>query len=211
MLLLINLLTEKIEMNYYNEIKNIIEERETNKRVRELKDNREDLLSRWNIGKLLVDAQGGEERAKYGSSLIKEWGKKFSKEYGNNYSERNLELFRKFYNCFPISNALRSKLNWTQYKIILSLKNENERNYYINQVIISNLSSRELERIIKDKTYERLSYADKSNIKLIENDDYELTIEDMIKEPILIKVDKKIDNLSEKTLHKLLTFWKKDS
>ena len=59
-------------MNYYEEIKNIIEEREANKIVREIKDNREDLLSRWNIGKLLVDAQGGTFRAKYGTSIIKE-------------------------------------------------------------------------------------------------------------------------------------------
>ena len=52
-------------MNYYNEIKNLIEEREINKKVRALKDNREDLLARWNIGKLLVEAQGGIKRAKY--------------------------------------------------------------------------------------------------------------------------------------------------
>ena len=193
-----------IKMNYYNEIKTIIEEREINKKVRELKDNREDLLTRWNIGKLLVDAQGGEKRAKYGSSLIKEWGKKFKEEYGSEYSRTNLMYMRQFYLTFKIVPTLCGQLNWSHYKEILSIKSENERNYYINQVVINNLSVRELRNIIKDKAYERLSYADKDNIKLIENNDYELTIEDMIKDPILIKVDKNINKMSEKMLHKYI-------
>ncbi len=188
--------------NYYEKLENIIEERETVKAVRELKDNREDLLSKWNIGKLLIEAQGGESRAKYGNGLIKEWGKKLSLKYGTNYSERNLELYRKLYTAFPISNALRSKLNWTHYRKIISIKNENERNYYINQVILNNLSSRDLEKIIKDKSFERLSYADKNNVKLIDGDNYTLTIEDIIKDPIIINsID---DNLSEKKLHKYI-------
>ncbi len=42
--------------------------------VRNFKNNYEDLLTKWNIGKILVKAQGGEKRAKYGSELIKKWG-----------------------------------------------------------------------------------------------------------------------------------------
>ena len=97
-------------MNYYNEIKNLIEEREINKKVRELKDNREDLLARWNIGKLLVEAQGGIKRAKYGSYLIKKWGEKFKNVYGSNYSDKNLRSMRQYYLCFPIWNAVPSEL-----------------------------------------------------------------------------------------------------
>ena len=52
----------------------------------------------------------------------------------------------------------------------------------------------------KNKAFDRLSYADKENIKLIENDNYKLTIEDMIKDPILIRSDKNIDKLNEKVL-----------
>ena len=192
-----------IKMNYYNEIKTIIEEREINKKVRELKDNREDLLTRWNIGKLLVDAQGGEKRAKYGSSLIKEWGRKFKEGYGSSYSAPELRKMRHFYVIFKKCVTL-SRISWNHIVAVLPIKNESERNYYINQVVINNLSVRELRNIIKDKAYERLSYADKDNIKLIENNDYELTIEDMIKDPILIKVDKNINKMSEKMLHKYI-------
>ena len=192
------------KMNYYNEIKNIIEAREINKKVRELKYNREDLLTRWNIGKLLVSAQSGEKRAKYGANLIKKWGKEFEKEYGSNYNSTNLKRYRQFYLLFEKGAALRHKLNWTHYRKIISLKNENERNYYINQVILNNLSSRELDREIKNKAFDRLCYADKNNIKLIESNNYELTIEDMIKDPIIIKVNKNIDNMKEEVLHKYI-------
>ncbi len=156
------------EKNYYNNVVELIEELEVNKKVREIKDNRETLFTYWNIGKSIVEAQGGNVRAKYGDNLIKRWGEKLAQEYGKNYSSRNLELIRKFYLLFPISNSLSSKLTWTHYRYLLPIKNENERNYYINQVILNNLSVRELRNEIKSKSFERLSYADKENIKIIQ-------------------------------------------
>ena len=110
---------------------------------------------------------------------------------------------RQFYLSFPISHSLRDQLTWTHYRILLSIKNESERNYYTNQVILNDLSTRELEELIKSKAYDRLSYADKENIKLID-DSTSLTIEDMIKDPILIRTNKKINDLDEKALHKYI-------
>lgn len=115
-----------------------------------------------------------------------------------------MELFRQFYNNFPIANALRSQLTWTHYKAILPIKNENERNYYINQVILNNLSVRELYNEIKNNSFNRLSYADKENIKLIENNNYNLPIKDMIKDLIMLNVKDNYDKLEEKVLHKLI-------
>ena len=138
------------EEKYLQEIRSLIENNEASKIVREIKNNYEDLLTKWNIGKLLVEAQGEEKRAKYGSELIKKWGIILEKEFGKSYCKRNLEIIRRFYISFPIANALRSQLTWTHYKTILPIKNENERNYYINQVILNNLSSRELIKEIKN-------------------------------------------------------------
>ncbi len=44
------------EEKYLQEIKSLIENNEANKIVREIKNNYEDLLTKWNIGKLLVEA-----------------------------------------------------------------------------------------------------------------------------------------------------------
>ena len=69
-------------MNYYKEVENLIKKAEINKGVRALQDNSETLYTYWHIGKLIVEAQGGEKRAKYGDNLINEWGKKLSLKYG---------------------------------------------------------------------------------------------------------------------------------
>ena len=71
-------------------------------------------------------------------------------------------------------------------------------------MILNGLSVRELRNEIKNKSFDRLSYADKENIKLILDNNYSLTIEDMIKDPILIKTDKNIEYFSEKVLHKYI-------
>lgn len=191
--------------NYYLEIKELIENYEINHRVRTLQDNSEKLLMNWNIGRLLVEAQGGSKRAKYGDDLIRKWSIAFIHDYGKHYNVRELRKMRQFYLLYPIWGAVSPTLNWTHYRYLLPIKNENERNYYINQVILNSLSVRELRELIKSKAYDRLSYADKENIKLIDSNNYaSMSIEDMIKDPILIKTNKKIDKLDEKVLHKYI-------
>lgn len=156
-------------MNYFNEIKNIIEEKEVNDKVRYLESNKETIKTYFEIGRLLIEAQGGKKRAKYGDNLIKEWSLKLSKEYGKNYSRRNLEFMRKFYITFKKANTVcsQSNLSWSHYRCLLKFDNENERNYYINRCIENNLSVRGLLNEIKTDSFNRLSYADKKNNKLI--------------------------------------------
>ena len=190
---------------YYSQIKNLIENYEINRKVRYMQDNHERLLMNWNIGKLLVEAQGGMSRAKYEDGLINKWSKKLSEVYGNKYGYTNLSNMRQFYMLFPILRSLSEELAWTHYRYLLPIKNESERNYYINQVILNHLSVRELREMIKNKTYDRLSYADKENIELItDSSNTHLTIEDMIKDPILIKLGSKEKKLDEKALHKYI-------
>ena len=187
---------------YYLEIKELIESYEINHKVRTLQDNSEKLLMNWHIGRLLIEAQGDSKRAKYGDDLINKWGKKLSEIYGKSYGKELLRRCRKFYLLFEKTSTL-SSISWSQIVELLSIKNKNERNYYINQVILNSLSVRELRELIKSKAYDRLSYADKENIKLI-NDSTTLTIEDMIKDPILIKANNNVNKLDEKALHKYI-------
>ena len=85
---------------------------------------------------------------------------------------------RKLYLLFPyqIVGPVGQQLSWTHFRYILPIKKESERNYYINQVILNNLSKNDLIKLIKSKAYDRLSYADKENIKLIDDNNYKLTI-----------------------------------
>ncbi len=193
-------------MDYFDKIRNIIEEKEVNDRVRYLESNKETIKTYFEIGKLLTEAQGGEKRAKYGDNLIKEWSVKLSKEYGKNYSRRNLELMRRFYVLFRKTNTVcsQSNLSWSHYRYLLKFDDENERNYYINRCIENNLSVRGLINEIKADSFNRLSYADKKNIKLIgERENKELRIEDMLHDPIIINIDEE-EKLSEKVLKKYI-------
>ncbi len=192
-------------MNYFKNIEELIVENEANKKANALRDNSSTLLTYWNIGKLIVEAQGGEKRAKYGDNLISEWGKKLSEKYGKNYDGPSLRRARMFYLQFPICGSLSHKLTWTHYRYILPIKNENERNYYINLVILNNLSSRELRKEIKNKAFDRLSYADKEHIEIINNtNNTPLSLKDMIKDPIILKSDKNIDKIDEQAIHKYI-------
>ena len=192
-------------MNYFKNIEELIVENEANKKANALRDNSSTLLTYWNIGKLIVEAQGGEKRAKYGDNLISEWGKKLSEKYGKNYGVRTLQRMRQLFLLFPKASTLWTKLNWSHYKLILPIKNENERNYYINLVILNNLSVRELQREIKNKSFDRLSYADKEHIEIINNtNNTPLSIKDMIKDPIILKTDKNMDKIDEQAIHKYI-------
>ena len=192
-------------MNYYKEIKNLIEEKEVNDKVRYLESNKETIKTYYEIGRLLIKAQGGEEKAKYGDGLIKKWSEKLTKEYVNGYKIANLKNMRKFHIMFRKSYTAcsQSNLSWSHYKYLLKFDNENERNYYINRCIQNNLSVRGLINEIKTKSFDRLSYADKKHIKLITDKETSLDIKDMIHDPILINIDDN-EKISEKVLKKYI-------
>ena len=121
-------------MNYYNEIKEQLINNEVYKKVKDYSKNRNELETYYNVGKLIIEAQGGETRAKYGDSLIKEFSKKLTKEIGKGYSSRNLRNMRQFYLVFKdeIWQTLSAKLSWSHFIEVIWLNNMNEINYYID-------------------------------------------------------------------------------
>ena len=184
--------------NYYNEIKEELINCETYKRVKDYSKNKKELETYYNIGKILIDAQGGEERAKYGNQLIKEYSIKLTQELGVGYSERSLQYMRKFY-LFQKTQAMLANLTWTHYTILLSLKNIAEINYYITICLQYNLGYRELKDKIKSKEYQRLD--NKTKNKLIKKEKTNIT--DFVKNPIVIKNNNK-EIISEKILQELI-------
>lgn len=188
-------------MNYLENIKKLIEKDIVLNRKHRLIEENSRLTTYFEIGKLLVDAQGGEKRAKYGNGLIKEWSKILTESYGKGYDSSNLKRMRQFYLIFQKGGAVPHQLSWTNLSIILPIKNNNKRNYYINLCIKQNLSSRKLKEKIRSGEYERLEY--KENIELLTRSS-ELSIKDMIKNPMIIKVNQNIDKLSEMALKQFI-------
>lgn len=177
------------EESYYGEIEHLIKKSEINKRVRDIEANNNLITTYWNVGKLIVKAQGGASRAKYGNELIKKWSIRLTNLYGKGYNASNLRKFRQFYLAFEKCSPLGSKLSWSHYRELLIFKDENERNFYINLCIKNNLSKRELIKEIKSKAYERL--IDKPRkIDIIIPNKPKITTD--MKDPIIIPVDKEI-------------------
>ncbi len=189
-------------MNYYNEIKNKLIDNEVYKRVKDYSKNRNDLSTYYEVGKLLIEAQGGEDRAKYGDGLIKEYSIKLTNEMGKKYDITILKRMRQFYLLILKGATMSHQLNWSHYVEILKFNDINEINYYIYITESYNLSVRELREKIKNKEYQRLD--DNTKLKLVNKE--ELDIRDSIKNPIVIKdrlgIDK--ENISERILKDLI-------
>ena len=189
-------------MNYYNEIKNKLIDNEVYKRVKDYSKNRNDLSTYYEVGKLLIEAQGGEDRAKYGDGLIKEYSIKLTNEMGKKYDITILKRMRQFYLLILKGATMSHQLNWSHYVEILKFNDINEINYYIYITESYNLSVRELREKIKNKEYQRLD--DNTKSKLVNKE--ELDIRDSIKNPIVIKdrlgIDK--ENISERILKDLI-------
>ena len=188
---------------YYQNIKGLIESHLIEEKKNEIKTNYHKVKTYYEIGKTLIKAQGGKERATYGNQLVKKYALLLAEEYGVSYNYKSLLRIRQFYLCFekvaPVGRQF--ELSWTHYKILLPIKNENKRNYYINSAIEHGFSKRQLIAYIKSNAYERLLKNDNIKLKYIDNNKSEETdILSMIKNPILIKINKKINKITEKAL-----------
>ena len=181
-------------MNYYNEIKKELVDNEINKSVKDYSKNKYELQKYYNVGKLLLEAGNN-----YGEGIIKEYAVRLTKELGKKYSTRYLFDIRKLY-IFSKVHPLGAQLTMSHYRLLFPLKNNQEIDYYINQVIQRNLGKRELESIIKSNEYQRLPEETKIKLSTIQK----TGVKDLVKSPILIKNKNNHEIISEKALQKLI-------
>ncbi len=111
----------------------------------------------WQIGHLIVEhEQQGEGRAGYGKQQLEVLALHLTAEFGRGFDARNLRNMRAFYLTFPIWNAVRTELSWTHYRTLIRVENNEARQWYLEEAIEQNWSSRALERQINVLYYERL-------------------------------------------------------
>lgn len=110
----------------------------------------------WNVGRLIVEAQGGSERAAYGDGLLKRMASQLTVEFGKGFTYSNLKNMRQFYVTFPNCHTLCSQLSWSHYRLLMRVDNPKARKYYAEEAAQGNWSVRQLERQIYTQYYERL-------------------------------------------------------
>ncbi len=111
----------------------------------------------WRIGeRIVLEEQGGADRAEYGAYLLRNLATQTEREFGNGFSYRQLAFCRQFYRTYPIMNALRSQFNWYAYRLLIQISDNDKREYYELEAAHNNWTGRELERQINSGLYERL-------------------------------------------------------
>lgn len=121
----------------------------------------------WKLGeRIFIEEQKGQDRAEYGAYLLQNVALEIEKEFGSGFSVRQLERARQFYRTYPIATALRTQLNWYQYRLLIQIDDKDKREYYELEANNNNWTGRELERQINSGLYERLLLSNDKKVVL---------------------------------------------
>jgi predicted nuclease of restriction endonuclease-like (RecB) superfamily len=150
----------------------------------------ERVLMYWQIGKVIFEEeQQGKDRADYGKYLIKSISETFQPQLGSGFSIRQLERNRQFYRSFPIAAALRTQFTWTHYKALISIDNQDKKEFYIAEASKNNWTARQLERQINSQLFERLLLSnDVQNVLAVARQEKLPTeAKEIIKDPMVLE------------------------
>ena len=175
-----------MEQKFYDEIKNILI---TARNKVYQTANFAMVEAYWNIGKSIIEEQGGNEKAEYGTGLLKELSKQMTQDFGKGFTVANLKNMRQFYLTFPNGYALRSELSWTHYRLLMRVENDKAREFYMQEAVKSQWSTRQLERQINSFFYERLlSSKNKEQVAAeIQTLETAKSPEDVIRDPYVLE------------------------
>ncbi len=116
----------------------------------------------WLLGKRIAEEElKGEERAEYGSEMMKILSKELTKIYGKGFTKTNLYQYLDFYISFKnifhaVSGKSTPNLSWTHYRIILQVENNEARMWYLDECAREAWSTRTLQKNISSQYYNRM-------------------------------------------------------
>ncbi len=182
-----NKLKQELSDLFVQDIRTIIGQARTNA-VRSVEFHRVEMY--WKMGeRIFIEEQQGKERADYGTYLIRGLAEEIEPEYGSGFSVRTLEQCRQFYRIFPIANALRSQLNWSQYRLLIQMEDSSKREYYKLEAVKNAWTGRELERQINSGLYERLLLSSNKEavLSIARNERLPELPQEIVKDPMILE------------------------
>lgn len=154
--------------SFYNKVKSILEEARAN--VYRIA-NTEMVQAYWSIGQMIVEEeQKGSDRAEYGKYLVASLSAKLTAEYGKGFDKTNLWNMIQFYRTFPIVDAVRQQLSWTHYRILMRIERKDAREFYLQESVDGNWSTRQLERQVNSHYFERMLMTQKDSRSLVKQE-----------------------------------------
>ena len=144
----------------------------------------------WKLGeRIFIEEQQEKDRADYGSYVIRGLAEQIEPEFGSGFSYSQLNWCRQFYRTYPIVSAVRTQLNWSQYKMLISIDDSDKREYYELEAVKNSWTGRELERQIHSNLYERLLLSnDKESVLAVaKNERIPTSPQEIIKDPMVLE------------------------
>ena len=124
----------------------------------------------WLLGyRIATEEMKGENRAAYGTEIIKKLAKELSAQYGKGFTKTNLYSFYAFYKNFPeIFHSLSGKsvpsLSWTHYRVLLQVNDPAARAWYEKEAAEQTWSVRTLQRNVSSQYYYRMLQTQKKDL-----------------------------------------------
>ena len=177
----------KLDEQFVSDIRNIIITARTTA-IRSVDFERVKMY--WKLGeRIFIEEQKGQDRAEYGAYLLQNVALEIEKEFGSGFSVRQLERARQFYRTYPIATALRTQLNWYQYRLLIQIDDKDKREYYELETANNNWTGRELERQINSGLYERLLLSNdkKSVLEVARKELHHEAPTEIIKDPMVLE------------------------
>ena len=177
----------KLDEQFVSDIRNIIITARTTA-IRSVDFERVKMY--WKLGeRIFIEEQKGQDRAEYGAYLLQNVALESEKEFGSGFSVRQLERARRFYRTYPIATALRTQLNWYQYRLLIQISDNDKREYYELETANNNWTGRELERQINSGLYERLLLSNdkKSVLEVARKERQPESPTEIIKDPMVLE------------------------
>ena len=119
----------------------------------------------WHIGDRINRDVLNNERAEYGKQIVATVARQLQEEYGTKgFEERTIRRMMQFALQFPdfqIVSPLVSKLSWSHFVIVMPIKDELQREFYLTMAANEMWSVRTLQAKIDGMLYERTAIATK--------------------------------------------------
>ena len=119
----------------------------------------------WHIGERINREVLGNQRAEYGKQIVASVARQLQAEFGKKgFEERTIRRMMQFAQMFPdiqIVSPLVSKLSWSHFLIVMPLKDELQREFYLTMAASERWSKRTLQAKIDGMLFERTAIATK--------------------------------------------------
>lgn len=162
----------------------------------------------WSIGKRINEEVLDNDRAEYGKQIVATLSRQLTTQYGKSFGEKNLRRMMQFHQMFSdekIVATLLRQLSWSHFTLLIPIKDELQRNFYIQMCKNEVWSVRTLRSKIDSMLFERTAISKKPK-NLIEQElnqlekDNKLSPDLVFKDPYFLDFTGLKDTYSEKSL-----------